>query len=94
MLPIVWRASAKVDLANIIAYIARANPAAARRMRKLLGDAVLPTSEYPYLHQLSERVPGTREIVVTPNYVVLYQVTATAVEVVAVVHAAQEFPAS
>lgn len=92
MLPIVWRASAKADLANIIAYIARDNPAAARRIRRLLGDAVLPLSEHPYLHQQSERISGAREIVVTASYVVLYQVTATAVEVVAIVHTAQQFP--
>lgn len=92
MLPIVWRTAAKADLANIVVYIARENPVAARRIRRLLSDAVLPLSEHPYLHQQSERIPGTREVVVTASYVVLYQVTATAVEVVAVVHTAQQFP--
>ena len=92
MLPIVWRASAKADLAGIIAYIARDNPAAARRMRRLLSDAVLPASEHPYLYQQSSRIAGTREIVVTRNYVVFYQTTTTAVEVVAVAHAARQFP--
>ena len=35
---------------------------------------------------------GTREIVVRPNYVVIYQVTHDAVEVLRVLHAAQEWP--
>ena len=36
MLPVVWRASARDDLREIVAYIARENPIAARRMKDLL----------------------------------------------------------
>ncbi|MBU2733534.1 type II toxin-antitoxin system RelE/ParE family toxin, partial [Acidithiobacillus ferridurans] len=38
MLPIIWRASAGDDLANIIRYIANENPPAARRMKRLLEE--------------------------------------------------------
>jgi toxin ParE1/3/4 len=38
------------------------------------------------------RIPGTREAVVHPNYIVVYRVTAEAVEIVSVVHARQEYP--
>ncbi len=92
MLPIVWRASASDDLASIIRYIANESPQAARRMRRLLEDSVLPVAEHPYLHRQSERIPGLREIIAHPNYIVLYRVTATCVEIVSVVHARREFP--
>lgn len=92
MLPISWRASARDDLAQIIRYIARENPAAARRMKQILEAAVLSTAEHPYLYRTSERVSGLREIVAHPNYIVLYCVTATRIEVVNVVHARREFP--
>jgi toxin ParE1/3/4 len=94
LLPIIWRASARDDLANIIRYIAHENPPAARRMKRLLEESVLPTAEHPYLYRISDRVPGLRVIVAHPNYIVLYRVTATCIEIVNVVHARREFPVS
>ena len=38
------------------------------------------------------RVEGTREAVVHPNYILIYRVATDAVEIVAVVHARQEYP--
>ena len=92
MLIIFWRDSARDDLRAIIRYIANENPAAARRMRGLLEASILPASEHPYMYRASERVPGLREIIAHPNYIVFYRVTATCIEVVNVVHAYREFP--
>jgi toxin ParE1/3/4 len=91
MLTITWRASAREDLTEIIGFIAEHNPAAARRMATTIEAAVLPTAEHPYLFRAG-RVPGTREIVAHPNYIVVYHVTSSVIEVVAVVHARQEYP--
>jgi toxin ParE1/3/4 len=44
------------------------------------------------LYRQSERVPGCREIVAHPNYVILYRVAAVCIEVVNVVHARQQYP--
>ena len=38
------------------------------------------------------RVKGTREIVVRPNYVMVYRVTSDVVEVLRVLHATQQWP--
>ena len=38
------------------------------------------------------RVPGTREIVVHPNYVLIYRIGTDAVWIVNVLHSARQFP--
>ena len=48
-LPIVWRQSAREDLAGIVAFIAERSPTAARAMKSAIESAVLPASDYPYL---------------------------------------------
>ena len=92
MLTIFWRDSARDDLRAIIRYIANENPVAARRMKGLLEASILPASEHPYMYRASERVPGLREIIAHPNYIIFYRVTANRIEVVNVVHAYREFP--
>jgi len=91
MLQISWRSTANDDLAEIITYIAQRNPQAARNIRQCIESAILPVAEHPYLYR-SGRVPGTREIVAHPNYVVVYKVTDIAIEIVNVLHARQEYP--
>ncbi|WP_199902511.1 type II toxin-antitoxin system RelE/ParE family toxin [Azospirillum sp. B4] len=44
MLVISWRDSARNDLARIIEFIAERSPFAARRMRQVIEDAVLPAA--------------------------------------------------
>ena len=52
--------------------------------------AVSSVAEHPYLHQVG-RLPGTREIVAHPNFIVVYQVT-DRIEVISVVHSRQNYP--
>ena len=49
-LPIIWRLHARSDLAEIIGYVTRENPIAAKHLRKLLMSAVEPVSEHPYIY--------------------------------------------
>lgn len=78
-------------MASIIRYIANENPFAARRIKKIIEEAILPVAEYPYLFR-SGRVAGTREIVAHPNYLLVYQVSASRITVLSVLHARQEYP--
>lgn len=91
MLPIFWRASARTNLATIIRFIAAESPQAARRMRNLIENSVLPIAEHPYLYRPG-KVSGTREIIAHPNYIVVYRVMADCIEIVSVLHARQEYP--
>ncbi|HEX8214839.1 MAG TPA: type II toxin-antitoxin system RelE/ParE family toxin [Allosphingosinicella sp.] len=91
MLTLVWRASARDDLKAIVTFIAERDEAAAAR----LGDAIQSCAErlpdHPFLYRPG-RVAGTREAVVHPNYILVYRVTAEAIEIVNVVHARQTYP--
>lgn len=88
---IIWRARAKSNLAKIIRYIANENPVAARNIKDRLESAILPVAEHPYLYRPG-RVPGTRELVAHPNYVLVYLVAFERIEIINVLHARQEYP--
>lgn len=90
MLPIVWRVEARDDLSAILTYIADRNVLAADRLRSAIDDTVERLASFPYLHR-SGRIDGTREAVVTPNYLVVYRVAAV-IDVLAVLHARQQYP--
>jgi plasmid stabilization system protein ParE len=49
----------------------------------------LPT--YPLLYRQG-RVPGTREALVHPNYLIIYRVGADAVEILSVLHSRRQYP--
>jgi len=91
MLPLRWRTAALDDLDKLVGYIAQFNPAAAEALRDRIESVVLPLSEHPYLYRPG-RVPGTRELVAHPNYIVIYRVLSDCVEIVSVLHARQQYP--
>ena len=91
MLAVVWLDEARRDLAAITAYIAERSPAAARKLNRLLVEQTDILSEHPTLFHAG-RVFGTREMVAHPNYIIVYRVTSTAVEILNVLHARQQYP--
>lgn len=91
MLTLVWRAAALDDLEEVIAYIAERDLAAAERLQSVIEACAERLPEHPFMYRTG-RVPGTREAVVHPNYILIYRVTTVAVEVVNLVHARQEYP--
>lgn len=91
MLPILWRAEAQADLAAILGYIAERNPYAAHTLYDDIDRALSQLPSHPYMYR-SGRVPGTREMIVRPNYVVVYRIGAASIDVVSVVHARQHYP--
>jgi len=91
MLPVIWRQTAREDLAKLLRHIALEDPQAARRLKARLESVVLPLSEHPYLYRVGD-VPGTREIVAHPNYIVVYRVAVARIDIINVLHARQEYP--
>ena len=90
-LRIYWSEDAKDDLRTILLYIAARNPSAARRLKSVIEAAVLPVARYPDLFRTG-RVPGTREIVAHPNYIIVYRVSDDRIDILNVLHARQQYP--
>lgn len=85
-------APAADDLRAIRAYIARDNAAAAGSVVRRVRASIARLRRYPELGRLG-RVDGTRELVVAGlPYLVVYRLSGENVEVVRVLHHAQEWP--
>jgi addiction module RelE/StbE family toxin len=91
VLTLVWRASARDDIRAAISFIAEREKAAAERLQAAIETLAERLPEHPFLYRPG-RVPGTREAVVHPNYILIYRVTDERVEIVNLVHARQEYP--
>jgi addiction module RelE/StbE family toxin len=88
---LIWLPAASRDLESIIHYIADRDANAAQRLKILIEACAERLPEHPYLYRPG-RVAGTREAIVHPNYILIYRVTAEAVEIVNLVHARREYP--
>lgn len=86
-----WRPQALEALEEIAGYLAERNPYAAERIQTAIESAAEALPQHPYLHRPG-RVPGTREVVVHPNYLVVYRVAVDRITIVDVLHARQEYP--
>lgn len=85
-----WRPEARAALYEILDYIDERNPQAAEELQADIEAATSALPQHPYLYRYG-RVPGTREIVVHPNYLVVYRVI-DRIEILTVLHARQEYP--
>jgi addiction module RelE/StbE family toxin len=88
---LVWRARALEDLQSIIEYIADRNSLAAERLHSAIGACAEKLRERPLMYRPG-RVEGTREAVIHPNYILVYEVGADTIEITAVVHARRQYP--
>jgi toxin ParE1/3/4 len=85
-----WRPRARRALWNIYEYIEERNPNAADGVFETITDAVALLPEHPYVYRMG-RVRNTREMVVHPNYLVVYRVTDRII-VLNVLHARRRYP--
>lgn len=87
-----WLARALHDLEDIADYTARDNPAAALRMVDRVEECTTGLEDYPERGRTG-RAHGTRELVVTGTpYLVVYRLSASTVDVLRVLHGAQQWP--
>lgn len=75
----------------IVDYISDDNPDAAQRLKDEIEVKASALPGHPGLYRAG-RVPGTREMVVGSNYVVVYMEAPDAVTILRVLHAAQLWP--
>lgn len=86
-----WSDEAQLDLVDIQTYIEQFDPHASLALRKAIESGVERLPQTPFAFRPG-RVAGTREYVAHPNYIVVHRIGATAIEVLRVLHARQEYP--
>jgi toxin ParE1/3/4 len=91
VLNLIWREPAREAARSTFEYIAERDTLAAERLLAAIEASAERIPDHPYMHR-SGRIPGTREAVVHPNYILIYRVTADAVEILNLVHARQMYP--
>lgn len=92
MTTVAWLHEALADLRGISDYIAKDNPAAARRVVGAIRDGVGILKEHPGVGRPG-RLDGTRELVVRRYpYIVAYRQVESAVQILAVVHTSRLWP--
>nr|WP_314575887.1 type II toxin-antitoxin system RelE/ParE family toxin [uncultured Pseudomonas sp.] len=85
-----WRPKARADLWEILEYIDERNPQAADALHSEIERATSALPEHPHLYRPG-RIPATREIIVHPNYLIVYRITHR-IEILSILHARQEYP--
>lgn len=91
MLSVDWKTQALDDLATIYVYIEQYNPQAATSLRDYIIACSEKLPQMPYMFRRG-RIAGTREYVVHPNYILVYEVRESTIDIVRVLHAKQEYP--
>ena len=86
-----WRETARADLLAVIGYIADDNLDAAQDLKNEIETRVSELALHPQMCKAG-RVAGTREMVVRPNYIVVYAEDAVTVSILRVLHATQQWP--
>jgi toxin ParE1/3/4 len=91
MLQIQWQPEALQSLDDIAVYIGQFSLASADELVDHIESAVNQLPLYPYLYRVG-RVDGTREMVVHPNYIVVYRVELDCIRIARVLHSRQQYP--
>lgn len=91
MLNLIWEPEAEHQLNDIVDYIKPLSAHGAVKIARLVMDGLDRARRSPHIGRPG-RVSGTRELIVHPNYVVIYRITADAIDVLRVLHARRLYP--
>ena len=88
---VIWSLQARSQLDALVRYIARDDIDAALHMDDLICNAAEGLCQFPLKGKIG-RVEGTRELVVHPNYILVYAIDGRTINIASVLHAAQQYP--
>lgn len=88
---LVWTRAARSDRERIRTHIAEDNPVAALALDESFSEKTTLLAEYPHMGRPG-RLPGTRELVAHPNYILVYDVKDGMVRILRLLHAARQWP--
>lgn len=87
-----WSSRASADMDDIETFLEARNPTAAIRIVDRIAEAVDRLRQFPHLGHDGD-LPKTRELMVpgTP-YFIVYRTVPAAIEIVAIIHGARQWP--
>ncbi len=88
---LVWTGPALQDRAAIYDYIDTDSPRAAAELDHVFAQAAERLRQYPHMGRAG-RVAGTREWVAHQHYVMIYEIAADALIIIALLHTARQYP--
>jgi len=86
-----WSHYAEDDLLNLITYIAKDNPDAAQNLKNQLESKCECLQRFP-MSGRPGRVKGTYELIINPNYALIYMIKSAEIRVLRILHTAQNWP--
>jgi plasmid stabilization system protein ParE len=91
---VIWAAASVKHLQEVVDYIQSESTEGAITTRHRILEMVRRVGEMPHSGRIG-RVEGTREVVIPRSpYIVVYQLTAEAVEILGIWHSARQWPES
>ena len=90
---LVWTTRALRDRDRIYSYIENDDPAAALSLDEHFEKRTSQLVVHPALGRIG-RVEKTRELVVHPNYIIIYDLVGNDIRVLRILHARQQWPAN
>lgn len=88
---LVWTRLARQDRRDTREYIAKANPVAALALDEMVAQKARFLIAHPATGRPG-RLANTRELVVHPNYLIIYDVSGGSVRILRVLHARHRWP--
>lgn len=86
-----WEADAELQLVELMEFIGERNASAAARLRVAIDEAINLVCRFPEMGRPG-RIHGTRELIVHPNHIVIYQITETTIDILRILHTRQRYP--
>jgi toxin ParE1/3/4 len=88
-----WTPTALLNLADILDHVRAESPQGAATLAAEIQSKTARVASNPVLYRAG-RVRGTRECVVTENYLMVYRVIGDVAQILNVLHTRQQWPAS
>ena len=86
-----WEADARLQYLDILSYITDRNPDAAFWLDQEVSRKLELLRKFPELGRPG-RVAGSRELIIHPNYLLIYRIATSTIDVIRMLHARQQYP--
>ena len=86
-----WEAEARRQYRDTLTYIASNDAAAAQRFGAVIEERLMLLERFAEIGRPG-RVAGTRELIVHPNYIIIYSVRPATIDIIRFLHARRLYP--